>query len=205
MDAQQKAQLEQKAVAALFVVFLAVFFCGPLKGLGLFKAKRPSAEVSAPQPASLPATPRSVEFNFDAAIPPASSPEANRRPFRPTPTLGGESQRDPLRSLLPSEPSVSTRATWSAGSSATALAPPSEAVGASHLSVQGLWWGGPEPKAIINGRVYGLHDAVDGAVITSISREGVELEVGGTTVQLTTPQGSGQATQSQFPRQGRSP
>ena len=40
-------------------------------------------------------------------------------------------------------------------------------------------WGGTEPQAIIDGRVYGLDDVVGGGRILAIDREGVMIEYQG--------------------------
>ncbi|MGH2349510.1 MAG: hypothetical protein ACRDFT_08605, partial [bacterium] len=79
-------------------------------------------------------------------------------------------RRDPFKSYLP-KPTVSTPAAGpDAPVAMTAQSPPPE------FRVEGLLWGGPQPKAIINGRLYGIHDVVSGVKIVSIGREGVTIE-----------------------------
>jgi hypothetical protein len=91
--------------------------------------------------------------------------------------------RDPLRSLLPDrEANLASRQNpagsnqWGAAGNAQnqgnqlASAPPA-------LKVTGLLWGGPEPQAIINDKVFHKNDEIkDGIILRAISRRGVMIE-----------------------------
>lgn len=48
------------------------------------------------------------------------------------------------------------------------------------LTVTGLVWGGDEPKAIINGEIYGIGDTINDAQIIEITKEGIKVSYQGT-------------------------
>jgi hypothetical protein len=77
--------------------------------------------------------------------------------------------RDPFRNTLPPPVKIEQAITKA---QAIEKAPPPPPV----LHVQGLLWGGQEPKAIINGKVYGIDDTVSQARILRIDRAGVTIE-----------------------------
>jgi hypothetical protein len=88
-----------------------------------------------------------------------------------------ESLRDPLKSLLPPAPPPTPPP-----SAAKAAPPPAVPPSAS---LQGMLWGGLQPRAIINGEVYHVGDVVAGAKIVAIDPVGVTVDVSGTTFVLT--------------------
>jgi len=189
MDAQRKTQLEQRAVAGLFVVFAAVLFLGPLKSMGLFRRQvaqgpsTPEATPTAPprEQAHTPGLP-----GGQTGVPqrgPAASPAT-----APAARYTAHDLRDPLKSLLPTPQAAGPQrgsqqdaARLGKPAAHTTPAPP-----LPQLTVQGLWWGSEQSKAIINGDVYGVHETVDGAKILSIGRDGVVIEWAGQAIHLTT-------------------
>lgn len=106
------------------------------------------------------------------------SPSAPQRSAEPLYTASA--MRDPLQSLLPPE---------SAPMSMTTINAPAPMPQAPQLppvvALQGVFWGGAVPTAIINGEVYGIGDTVSGATIRAIDRRGIELEFQGATYLMT--------------------
>jgi len=43
-------------------------------------------------------------------------------------------------------------------------------------TIQGIFWGSIEPKAIINNAIYRIGDELDGAIIKKVDKEGVTVE-----------------------------
>ena len=180
MDAEKKTKLEQTIVLGLVVIFAAVFIQGPLKSFGLFGSA--GGGTRGPTAASMGATPvevhsvsgllregwQKVDDQVRAVVgkpapPPSVPPAAAYTAF---------DVRDPLKSFLP-RPALSTTGTSGAASEtpeATRPPPPPQ------LQVEGLLWGGTRPQAIINGRVYGVADTVNGVKITGINGSGVTID-----------------------------
>ena len=76
---------------------------------------------------------------------------------------------------------------------------------ASHaLKVEGVLWGGPRPKAVINGEVYGVRDVINGGKILSIGSRGVLIDYDGTLVSysLSSPSVMPQTAEGARPQQG---
>lgn len=166
MEVGKKSQLEQRIVVALAIVF-ALAGLNALRGFGYFKsASRPTVTLL-PQMEQKPATPNVM--TEPAAAPPVE-PVAKV-------TYTAENLRDPFHSLFPEPPTVDQRP--NGGSDAGSwIAPPVE-ITPPPLALQGLVWGGPAPKAIIGNEVYGVGDAVQGAMIKAIQREGITIELQG--------------------------
>jgi hypothetical protein len=55
------------------------------------------------------------------------------------------------------------------------------------FKVQGVIWGGKLPQAIINNKVLGVGDSIDGAEIMSIGKKVITLNFSGRTANLATP------------------
>ena len=54
----------------------------------------------------------------------------------------------------------------------------------STLNLQGIFWGTDRPQAIINRRILSVGDTIEGAEISTISKEGVTLTFNGQTMEL---------------------
>lgn len=190
METQQKTQLEQRAVAALFVVFVVVLFLGPLKSLGVFRRQPLSATpLQAPREAasSVSTSGMTPRDQVQRPVQGAAQQHPEAPVLAPVARYTAQSLRDPLQSLFPTTKAFVPQGDAHQEVAAhlaerIATAPTSS----PHLTVQGLWWGSEQPKAIINGDVYGLNDVVEGARIMSIGREGVVVEWAGKAIQLTT-------------------
>lgn len=197
MDAVKKAQSEKYIVAALLVVFVAVFVKGPLASLGLFRSKTP---VATPAPTSVTVT---VPVSTATAARPAG--RASVQPAEPQvatgvmgelPAASGERKaaytaqnlRSPFESLLPRPEPIATERAFAAvikgnrerGWATATISSPQ----APSLSVTGMLWGGAAPKAIINGKVYQVHDMVEGVKVVAIDRRGVTFDHNGTPIYL---------------------
>jgi len=61
------------------------------------------------------------------------------------------------------------------------LAQPKEATPLPQFKIQGFIWGSSLPQAIIDGKVYGVGDVVDGAQIIQINKEGITFLYQGNT------------------------
>lgn len=64
---------------------------------------------------------------------------------------------------------------------------PSAAEITSSFHLQGIFWGTPHPQAIINRQIVSVGDVIQGAKITSISKDRVLLNSGGTEAELKPP------------------
>ena len=199
IDAAKKTQFEQRAVIGL-LVFFAFALYGALKNMGLFHARAHSAAPV--RVTSIPVAPARRAASAGIPKPSTAAAPAPSRAEYAAPAPGGPSVytaqtlRDPLKGLLPPrEPQHPV----SAASSSSHEPPAAPAITPPQLSVQGLWWQGSKPMAIINGRIYGVGDQVEGATITAIHRTGITLTFQGTTMQVTTggpPTKSGKLSQS---------
>src|SRR3989338_6373803 len=175
MDAAKKTELEKRAVLGLAAVFVVVFAMGPLKSLGLFgsgsAAPRPASGVDAvPMTKSVGGMLREGLDKLDQQVESVAAQAARTPPAAPQTAAAYTAfeLRDPLKSLLPKPAEL---AQVEAGLAA-AVPPPLP----PKLHVEGLLWGSPEPQAIIDGRLYGVHDDVNGATILAIDQSGVTIE-----------------------------
>ncbi len=168
----KKTTRELLIVLGLLGVLLALL----LPRLRQTSGREPSAQVIASTPQAV-ATPPAAEVAQPLPIPPAA--------VRPSYTAEAAARRDPMVSLLPDQTQASeSPATGRTPSDNTAWrAPP---VGGA-LSVEGMVWGPARTQALINGTLYEVGDAVEGARIVSIEREGVTVERDGVQVLVTTP------------------
>ncbi|GEM_PF-3171129 len=173
MASDRKAQLELIGVVALLVV-LGLFIQPLLKG------GSSGSSTGAASPASLTAT-------ADAGSSTASGPAMAQESRRDGPTLFAAAQephldpsytagelRDPLKSLLPRDADQSAAQPSYANQVPSQRQPPL-------MNVQGVIWGGKAPQAVIDGQVYGVGDTVKDARIVSITRNGITLDMGGMT------------------------
>ena len=173
MDAAKKAKVEKLAVLMLAGVFVAVFIMGPMRSMGLF----PSGGAGAAASASIAGVPVTKSVGgllqqgwdkmgqqLDSVSTPGIAASA------PAPAYTAFNRRDPFKSYLPRPVApVDAQSATPTVENTPPLPPP-------QLRVDGLLWGGPEPKAIINGRLYRVDDRVDGVKIVAIGRDGVTVE-----------------------------
>ena len=186
METAKKTDVEKRFIIVLLCI-LAVSLWWGLNSAGLIKL--PAKAASTPSPAAPAAIPPAVREVQDTATSPVQ-PEAGARPPRATPrerpTYTAGALRDPFQSLLPGGPKkFEVRPSQEPGR-VTA----SGEAGLPTLTIQGLIWGGPKPKAIIDNEVYGVGDVVRGATITAIGPEGITLELQGRIIRVAIP-GSG--------------
>ena len=189
MDVRKKEALEKRIVLGLVTVFLVTFILGPAKQLHLFHVDRsvPAVPQQSSQEQALVSRPlwtnlQGGQDTLEKAV--ALSASQGAAPLGDTsasPTIyTAQELRDPLKSLLPTEPPppesspISTEA-----AQPQQMSPPA-------LRLQGLLWGGPKPKAIINDDVYGIGDVVEGATIKFIDHRQVTVDFQGTALSLST-------------------
>jgi len=131
---------------------------------------------SQPLTAAVSAHLKQIEAPFQSleVTSPAPQPAAE-------PLYAASVMRDPLQSLLPAEGPEVMSTTTTDTTTPTPQAPQLPPV----VALQGLFWGGPVPTAIINGEVYRIGDTVSGATIRAIDRRGIELEFQGVTYLMT--------------------
>lgn len=176
MNAQQKTQLEQRAVIGLALVFLAALLFGPARKM-LFpqQAKLPAPQLPAtPVPGSLPTLMKQYQDRLDPLM---DEPEPVRLAASAA-QIGYSAQylRDPFLSLLPQE-SAAQIAERVAGAAASPYpAPPQRPTPPPVIKLQGVIWGGPAPKAIVEGQLCGIGDVIKGAKIVGIDRQGITIE-----------------------------
>jgi len=164
--------------AGILLVLVLLLAIGlKLAGKGLGRAYQPMTQAR-----SQPLT-AAVAEHLKRLEAPFQSLNANAAALQPSvePLYTASALRDPLQSLLPSEEAVAMPTTTDATVMPMAQAPQLPPV----VALQGVFWGGAVPTAIINGEVYGIGDAVSGATIRAIDRRGIELEFQGATYRMT--------------------
>ena len=178
MENKKKALMQTGIVCALAAVLVLLWSRGAGRSAlrGLWQASSaPSAQTNAPDTAN----PRLVVkkgATLRQTASPVSTTRASRAGVAPVDDQGRPVQvnytafgaRDPFVSLLPkgANPQEDTRRPLPA--------PPRQAPPA--LRVQGILWGGLKPEAIINERIYRVHESIEGATIMSIDAHGVTIE-----------------------------
>jgi len=178
MGLSKKNQRELLLVMMLLGVF-ALTLSGAFKNAGVFTSRASGPVMGTTSRARQAAPPTTV---------PAQAPVV-----KPTDQARytASDLRDPLQSLLP-EPRKpeATRPQESHTVSARAPSPPPS------LRLEGVVWGGAEPKAIIGQGVYGVGAVVEGATIKSIGRDGITVEFQGQTMHVAVQQGAAKDTVS---------
>lgn len=172
----------RKHLLTVLLGVLAVLVPGALRSTGLF---RPTTEISR-SPSRISSTNPGPQEAKEQA-PSVASESSGLLPVKPSAeaTYTASSLRDPLQSLLPQGPTLQPPS-----SQASLQVMPERGVtqpmnlNQPTFTIQGLLWGGREPKAIIDDEVYGVGDVVQGATITSIGREGITVDLGGHSMDL---------------------
>jgi hypothetical protein len=166
MDAAQKAGVEKKIVAVLLLVFAGTGVRA-LKAAGLLGGARPAPRPALPagREAASPKSLSTVEALEEKALAPI--PETPAPEIAGTPLYTAQGLRDPMASLLPQPPVELPNPAWGGATEPPPL---------PDLRLQGLVWGGDEPQAIINNRVYRVGESIDGATIVAIDRGQVTVE-----------------------------
>ena len=180
MDAAKKTAIEQRIVIGLGMVFLLAFLTGPAKRFGLFGRSAPAMGSGAPAGTIDVSQPVVAVLRQDGERQaPTPEPAPLQEPGA-SPAYTAFALRDPLRSLLLEH---NPRPVFAIAQGAGDASPGS--VSQPHpplppLRIQGIVWGGTEPKAIIDNQVYGVHDVVAGAQILQIDGDGVLVDHYGT-------------------------
>lgn len=181
MALSKKNQRDVVVVAVLICVLGGVLFW-LLTTLGVLGRPRLQPAIPAPQ----------AQAHEASTMPPVPAAVASgqvgegvvkaRQSASAEPGYRAHGFRDPFKSYLPKpRPPV-------AASPGVERAPDMRAAPVSpppDLHLEGVLWGGPEPKAIIDQEVYGLGDVVQGATITAIGPEGVRVEAQGRMLNIT--------------------
>ena len=195
MDAMQKATLEKRIVIGLAAVFAGIMIAGPMRRAGVFGGRQ-AGSIDRASPIEradvLQAAAKSVPESSAQPVSSASAgqqaePRAATQKAAASYTASG--LRDPFKSLLPASPPPAASPQPAAEARAKPVAPPPS------LHVQGMIWGGPEPRAIIDGKVYRINDLVEGVTIIAIDQRGVEVEYAGARRRYTPSPMSGRETQ----------
>jgi len=183
MDAAKKTELEKRIVIGLVGVFAVTLFLGPLRGLRVFARSDPAGGAPPPPETVSVSQPLGVMLQQhwqrmdDQQVELQQQQVHLAQAATGPPLYAAQDLRDPLESLLPRpEPQGLSP------SAASPASPGGENVSAPKLAVQGIVWGGSEPVAIINNRVYGIDDMVEGGKILAIDRWGVTVDSGGQVV-----------------------
>ena len=176
MDANKKTQLEQWIVLGLAALFGVIFVVGPMKHLGLFSGFFNQAP---PQPQEKVDVSKPIGAIFREQLkmpvpdePKTTAPILSEREVAPQYTA--KELRNPLKSLLPQKqtPSMMSQNPVLPHMPMEPPPPPSPPA----LRIRGIVWGGSEPKALINDRIYGIGSEVNGVKILSISHQGVTVD-----------------------------
>ena len=185
MDAAKKATLEKRIVLALLAVFLVTFAADPLRHLGLSGRSAPPGPPPAESRVNIgKPLGQLMQEHWNRMDPQASVevPGASQGFRPPSPAYTAQDLRDPLRDLLPAPAEPADGVTERLAEDGVAAVPSEGPPPPPDLRVQGLLWGGVEPKAIINDQVYGINDVIAGSKIIAIDRRGVTIDHGGTPV-----------------------
>lgn len=108
---------------------------------------------------------------------------------RPVLEYGSGDLRDPFSDLL----QAAIEKERAEKEAREAEAPPEDAnlersaVDLSKFKVQGVIWGSKSSQVIINNKILGVGDSIDGAKIVNIEKSGITLDVGGSTANLPAP------------------
>ena len=179
MDAVKKTKLERQIVFGLAVVFGVIFAMGPMKSLGLFNQillapPEPQEKVNVSKPIG-------AIFREQMQLPIPEEPQSvtsilTKRQLAPAYTAN--ELRNPLKNLFPEKPAVPIAQGNPLATLKSAVPPPPPPPPA--LRIRGIVWGGSEPKALINDRVYGVGSEVAGVKILAITHQGVTIDYLGT-------------------------
>ena len=205
MDVAKKEALEKKAVVVLAGVFVVIFAVGPLRRMGLFSRPAPAAgqggAVAPTESVNVQPIGAMVQaiWQKNSSGAPAQSQE---EPVTAAPPLyDAQNLRDPMQVLLPAPPVPVAPIAGNPGSTQVATEPHLDPPPV--LKVQGVVWGGPDPKVIIDGRIYGVNDIVKGMRIVAIERGGMTVAHGPSTIFYTVPRLNMSGTQDTFSQQAQ--
>lgn len=189
MDAAKKEGLEKRAVLVLAGVFLIVFAMGPLRRMGWFSHPAPAVtqeSAAFTEPVSVKPIGAMMQDLWQREQP-AHTMEQVTGGVAVVPMYTAQSLRDPMESLLPKPPQPpealpsSDSAEMASSTDAQPTAPPPV------IRVQGLVWGGLQPKAIINDQIYGVDDVINNSRIVAIERDGITVDYNGSTLFYSLP------------------
>jgi hypothetical protein len=185
MTNQAKVRREQVIMGVLLLVF-GLILARSLKQLGFFG--RPEVNAQKAAAASTPAAPNSlteVAHNYRGRFEAKVKKMTESQAVSPTPGAANQGPaytaqnlRDPLVSLLPKPKLPEQKPKPAVGEAEKAPLKLPE------LVVNGLVWGGSNPQAVINGKLYSVGEAVEGATLTAIAADGVTLEFQGQMFQI---------------------
>lgn len=182
MDVAKKAALEKRIVIGLVGVFAVTLVTGPLRSLRLFTlgpstAIPPKGATAVPAVAAGATQPETSEQL--AASQPVTANASGASAARGEAAYTAYGLRDPFKNLLPQlAPPPLPASTAPAAGPVTQTSPP-QGPPLPPLQIQGVLWGGPKPLAIINGKLYGIDDVVEGGKILSIDRQGITVDFHG--------------------------
>ena len=185
MDQAKRAMLERYGAAVLGIAFLVVFLTGPAKTLRLFgsaPASTPALPVKKPQSLTeMMAQHRGMESPvIERSSDNGQAKAASATSLRGAPVYTAHNLRNPLMSLLPKPPETPSQAAAPMPyATATQPAMPMHAA-PPHLTIQGVIWGGAQPQAIVDRRVYTLGDSLaPSGKIVAIDVSSLTLEFDG--------------------------
>lgn len=185
MGASGKLKLEQYIFAGLLVILA-------LGVVNMLNTLRP-----APHPPAMPAlAPTGQSQPEPARMTPAEARIVATGERAPVEYTAGQF-RDPLVSLLPQPAAESVPGQVAEEEAVKPLAV------APRLKIEGMFWGGPHPQVLIEGRLYQIGDTVDESHIVEISREGVTVISQGTTFVLRPPDMAEESAQGPVMEHGR--
>ena len=184
MDASRKTTLEQRLVIVLLVIF-AVVLLNSLKTLrGSGKSTTQASNPITAVQQSIPNVVRQFREQIEEVTHQAQAPQGDAadHPASAPVQYTASHLRDPLLSLLPKADLTEQGKPVKIDRTA----PPPPPAQPPAVTVQGMVWGGPRPQALIDGELYEVGEAVQGARIVAIDRNGVTVEVEGMTFRLMT-------------------
>ena len=178
MALSQKTQRDLIFIMILLSVLGGVLFW-LLTIIGVFGSS-PQSHPPAPAPQALTATSTTQPIPTMSTQPSTSQaavPAADQRSAAMHYHASG--LRDPFKSYLPERWQKVVPPPPAVRNPEPPLLPSPPRAPTLQFNIEGLLWGGPEPQVIIDHEVYGIGDVVQGATITAIGPEGVQMELQG--------------------------
>lgn len=168
-----RTQIQQVIVVILLIVFGVVWQLSQ-KHPGIPAATQGSSSILQQSPPDLSPPPDSnepsapLELTRDIFLPPASLQEKIQR-----------EEEEKQRKILEEQQRLQQLQTGT-----PAAAPP---IDLSQFHLQGIFWGTARPQAIINRKIVSVGDRLEGAEVSSITKEKVLLNIQGANFELKLP------------------
>ena len=174
MDSAKKVDFEKKAVISLLGVFVIVLVVGPLRSMGLIKIPVGASAKAASPVGSVKVTKPLGDMmrdSWDRMDPTKQDSMTSAAPAKAAARYTAQDSRDPMKSLFPVE--LAHEAATSVKAVPVVEKKPDPP---PMLLLNGIVWGGPSPRVLINKKVYGVGDEVQGVKVLMIQRGSIIVD-----------------------------